>query len=269
MDSFDAGRVIEVIAAAGAPDASNLVPELLVRRLNNETLYNIGGYFQANVYDGRPFSLRVSVRENIVQSDAISRDPRGGYGRDYAEKGRMLMVLQYRCYESSSTAAHDKWIETGAGSASTNVIREDRKAWNQLMRHGLGRSYLIYWGDSTYVYDECWLRSGKFITDVFPGLAGKEYAIRRIGYVYDYAGRIVAKVTDDPKTVLTKLLGNHNRIVDVYDPQLASDENFGSLLCAVSRFLTHQRKYRRNRIQEVLPAAAPFGGADVDVAGQV
>lgn len=70
------------------------------------------------------------------------------------------------------------------------------------------------------------------------------------------SGSIVAKVADDPATVLGKLFGNPNRIVDVYDASLARDENFGALLCALSRFMTHQRKYRRNRIQEVLLANA-------------
>ncbi len=274
IDTFDVGRIVKAVVHTGTDDVAQLDVEQLVKRLNHETLYNIGGYFQANVYDGKPFSLRVSMRENIVQSDAISRDPRGGYGADYAEKGDMLMVFQYRCYESGKRDSDDSWVEAGAagagaGSGATNVVREDRKAWNQLMRHGLGRSYLIYWGDKTYIYDESWFRSGKFVTELIPGLHGREHAIRRIGYVYDYDGSIVAKVTDDPATVLAKALGNCNRMVDVYDAALARDENFGALLCALSRFLTYQHKYRRNRIQEVLPVSAPFGGADADVAGQV
>jgi len=272
--SFDVGRIVKAIGASGTDDAASLDTELLAKRLNHETLYNIGGYYQANVYDGKPFSLRVSIRENVVQSDAISRDSRSGYGLDYARKQRMLMVLQYRCYESGKSDGADKWIEEGhegseGGGSSTNVIREDKKAWNQLLKHGLGKSYLIYWGDRTYIYDECWARSGKFITDLVPGLHGTEHAIRRIGYIYDYEGSIVAKVTDDPWTVPAKLFGNHNRVVDVYSGDLAKDQNFGALLCAFSRFLTHQGRYRSNRIQEALPASAPFGGADADVAGQV
>ena len=274
LTAFDVGRIVKAIAVTPTDDVTTLDRELLVKRLNSETLYNIGGYFQANVYDGRPFSLRVSVRENIVQSDAISRDPRGGYGKDYAERGKMLMVLQFRCYESSRNESGDAWLESGetasnSGGASTNVIREDRKSWNQLLKHGLGKSYLIYWGDRTYIYDENWLRSGKFITDLLPGLHGEEYAIRRIGYVYDNQGAIVAKVADDAWTVATKPFGNYNRIVDLYDASLAKDENFGAMLCAFSRFLTHQHMYRHNRLQEALPAGMPFGGADVDVAGQV
>lgn len=274
LTAFDVGRIAKAIAVTPTDDVTTLDRELLVKRLNSETLYNIGGYFQANVYDGRPFSLRVSVRENIVQSDAISRDPRGGYGKDYAERGKMLMVLQFRCYESSRNESGDAWLESSdtaanSGGASTNVIREDRKSWNQLLKHGLGKSYLIYWGDRTYIYDENWLRSGKFITDLLPGLHGEEYAIRRTGYVYDNQGAIVAKVADDAWTVPAKPFGNYNRIVDLYDANLAKDENFGAMLCAFSRFLTHQHMYRHNRLQEALPAGMPFGGADVDVAGQV
>jgi len=274
LTAFDVGRIVKAIAVVPTDDVTTLDRELLVKRLNRETLYNIGGYFQANVYDGRPFSLRVSVRENIVQSDAISQDTRGGYGRDYAERGKMLMVLQFRCYESNRNESGDAWLEAGdtasnSGGASTNVIREDRKSWNQLLKHGLGKSYLIYWGDRTYIYDENWMRSGKFITDLLPGLHGEEYAIRRIGYVYDNQGAIVAKVADDAWTVPAKPFGNYNRIVDLYDLTLAKDENFGALLCAFSRFLTHQHMYRHNRLQEALPAGMPFGGADVDVAGQV
>ena len=80
------------------------------------------------------------------------------------------------------------------------------------------------------------------------------------------AGFIVAKIADVGWKVPTKLLGNYDRIVDVYDPQLANDKNFGLTLSLLSQFMTHQGLYRENRLQQLLPSAGPPGGADDDVA---
>jgi len=274
LNAFDIGRLVKGVIgwSRDNKEAEEIDKPDLVRRLNSEALWDVGGYFQAGVYEGKTLSLRVTMRENIKQSDAISRDSTSGYGPDYAEKGKMLMVLQFRSY---ARGAHDIQDEEDSGEdvsdssvGVTNVIREDKKAWNQLIKHGLGKSYVMYVGNRAFVYDEWWTGSGKFITDLTPGLSGREFAPRRIGYVYE-GNRIVAKITDDPRTAITKSLGNCDRIVDVYDQGLGQNDNFGYILSIFSRFLTHQRKYRSNRIQEILPIGSPVGGADEDAGLQV
>lgn len=276
LDRFDLGRIIKVLSDVQEKNIFNVGLEHLVRKLNKEKLWDIGGYFQVSVYDDeKPLAVRVSLRESVLQSDAISKARKGGYGREYFKKGKMLMVFAYRTYEPGKVE-YANWVEgafTDAGVAEgigSNIFREDKKGWNQLVKYGFGKSYLIFFGNRTCIYDEWWTGSGKIITDLIPGLRGKEYAIRRIGYVYDKR-KIVAKISDAPWMIWSKPFGNYNSIVDVYEPLLADNENFGTLLCAFSRFLTHQRKYRENRLQEVLPDGTLLltGTGDLDFVGQV
>ena len=107
---------------------------------------------------------------------------------------------------------------------------------------------------------------------MIPGLSGKDYSPRRIGYVYDNKWNVVAKIADDsnPLKVASKLIGNYDRIVDVYHPGLAKNDSFGALLCGFSRFLTHQKKYRDNRRQEIQPDGKILAQTgDNDLLGQL
>jgi hypothetical protein len=90
----------------------------------------------------------------------------------------------------------------------------------------------------------------------------KERAIRRIGYVRKAGGKVVAKIED--QQCLLKLLGTYNRQISIYDPELASDESFGTLLCLFSQYLTHQQEYRTLRLQDSLPQSVGYNGGDMD-----
>jgi hypothetical protein len=72
----------------------------------------------------------------------------------------------------------------------------------------------------------------------------------------------VAKIQDTQ--VPLKLLGSYNRLIHIYDADLAQDDNFGSMLCTFSQFLTHQQTYRICRWQQTLPNAVGYGGGDID-----
>ncbi len=277
LERFDVGRIVRELSEVKGADVFDTNLDNIVRRLNREKLWSVGGYFQTSVYDGKPASVRASLRESIMLSDQTSKDKKGGFGSDYAKKGRILMILTYKTYESGKVKDDFGFVEAGFEQTSSdaegmhsNIIRQDKKGWNQIFRLGFGKNYLMYFGNKSYTYDEWWAGSGKFITDLIPGLRGKEYAPRRIGYVYDSDWRVVAKITDIASRVPSKLVGNYDRRIDVYDTELAKNENFGALLCGFSRFLTHQNKYRTNRLQEVLPDGSLLTGtSDIDFAGQI
>ena len=271
----DVGRILREMSESTAEDALTAPTDEIVATLGAHDRYSHGGRFFASVFDGNPLTPTVMLKENIGQTVSCSRDPKQGYGPDYVKKRQLLMVLQHRRFQSGTSADEsvDDWEDDlgdddygDESSTPVNIIKEDRKAWNQMLRSGLGEAYIIRMGDRQFIYDGWWFGSGEVFISWIPGLRGKRLAPRRIGYVTDEKHRIVAKLADVGWKAPTKLMGNYDRIVDVYDSRLANDKNFGLTLALLSQFMTHQRLYRENRLQQILPTSGPPAGADDDVA---
>jgi hypothetical protein len=270
----DVGTIVRALGDSTSQDALSIPPQEVAAQLSREQRYAHGGRFFCSVFDGKPLTPTVMLKENIPQTIACSRDPKQGYGSDFVAKKKLLMVLQHRRFQSGTAGEQvddieeDDFADDGLGdegATPVNIIKEDRKAWNQILRGGLGEAYIIRMGDRQFVYDGWWWGSGQWLTDWIPYLRNRRLAIRRIGYVSDEKRRTVAKIADVWWKAATKLAGNYDRIVDVYDPRLAADKNFGLTLCLLSQFMTRQALYRENRLQQILPTTTP-GGADDDVA---
>lgn len=257
----------------------------VVKNLNREELWNVGGYFHAFIYDdGKPLSLLAAIRENIPLSVSSSMAKRSGYGPNWADKGKMLSVFQMRTYPGGGGVGDDSFLEESCdGEVSkggeksgmvANVIRQNRKGWNKILwDYGLGKNFMVFLPSGAYTFDESYFASGSFVFDLIPGFGGRGHAIRRKGYLYNPKDggkeEIAAKIADVPWLVPTKLFGNQDRIIDIYDPRIASDDCIGGLLCGFSKYLSNQRKYVENRCQEAEPEGIGFAGADADAIGNV
>ncbi len=267
FDRADVVRVVRALSNAGCDNILNMDIDRLTRKLGKEKVWG-GGFFHALVYDpGKPPSLRLSIKCNPQHTDAASRDKVVGYGNTYLDRGKLLMVLEYRTFESGSVKGDGLIEESVAdGAIGSNVVREIKKGWNTILfDKGLGRNFSIHFGGEAYTFDEWWAGSFQFLNFI-PGLRGKDYALRRIGHVYNSHGEIVAKVEDKPRRVLSKLWGNYDLTVDIYDARLASNENFGALLCGFSRFFINQGMYRKHQRQEIqLKRSFSIGAGDQQV----
>lgn len=272
----DVGRIVRELSEQTVEDVLTASTHDVHTKLGAQDRFSHGGRFFASVFDGNPLTPTVMLKENVGQTIACSRDPKQGYGPAFVRRGKLLMVLQHRRFQSGSTDSEpaDDWEDDvgddddhgDESSTPVNIIKEDRKAWNQVLSSGFGEAYVMRMGDRQFIYDGWWVGSGEALLAWIPGLRGKRLAPRRIGYVTDEKNKIVAKIADIGWKVPTKLLGNYDRVVDVYDTRLAHDKNFGLTLCLLSQFMTHQNLYRENRLQQTLPTGGPPAGADDDVA---
>ena len=182
------------------------------------------------------------------------------YGANYVSKRKILPALSYRAMKGNaidmtahdpndmgdddddddSGNHHDDDSHHGT-SAQSNSIKQWNKGLNQLLYQGLGDAYTFDYNKKNYVYEECFVRS-------LPLLLGRR--LRRIGYITDSKGSYVAKIADT--STVTKMFGNYDSAVDIYDATLADDTAFGQLLCLFSQFLTHKRQYMSYRLDHML-----------------
>ena len=231
--------------------------------LNDRTIYAKGSHF-SRVFcedeDGSPVQF-AALEEVVPLTISNTSDPGNGYGPDFRKKRKILTVLQFRhgrgrdLEMSAGNAAvdihdgHEMYDTHGTNDPhesqdhgpehqtqiDMNTIRYWRKGWNQYLWRGLGRVANIYFHNTMYTYDEQWLRS----------LGG----IRRVGFISDGKGNIVAKMQETQW--YAKPLGNFNRRIDIFDKELAEDNSFARIMAMFGDFETHHKLYENNRLSQL------------------
>jgi hypothetical protein len=231
-----------------------------------QRLYDFGGMFLCQLYEDREGNLTptTKLRENLQKTLDITTS-KDGISDDYLEKNEVLMALTFTAFGSVDDIPDEDVAEGHDHGNERNTIVEYKKTWFHTFWNGFGRAYMFYHGNTKFIYDEWWTGSLKILNNPFAS-GPKERALRRIGYVRRAGGKIVAKISDTQ--VPLKLFGSYNRVIHIYDMDLANDEGFGSLLCCFSQFLTHQQAYRELRLQQSMPLSAGYNGGDMDATQQ-
>lgn len=241
LSKTDLRRILDYLSAR--KNVAQIDRDDALDKLNDETVFDTGGYFYRTyaVDDNGMPQMLITIEEDTPATRTLSADPSRGYGEDFARRGKIAMVLKFSHGRGPDGEADEDEAEAGAEDSDQeigtdrNKIRFWKKGWNQYIRYGFGRVASINYHNRFYNYDECWVRS----------LGG----LKRIGYVTDSAGAVAARIRET--TFVTKLIGNYDREVDVYDPQLAEADSFGRLLCLLSEYITHSRLYERNRLNNL------------------
>ena len=218
-------------------------------------------------YDQGTPMVSVILSEDIGGTSAESKKE---YGPEFARRGVWNPLLTFRVMRGSSisdqsaedSGHHSDSLDHHAGSSDAvaghdhyttayqyNFIRGFPKGLPQVATMGLGDAYSMNVNKLNFIYDDSWLRSG--------GPLGN---LRRIGYI-SHDGRIVAKIVET--SILSKLAGNYDSRIDIYDERLANDPAFGQVMSLFSQFLTHESMYRDHRLKNVqapVPPTSPHLG---------
>lgn len=236
-------------------------PESLLEKVNAKKDYEMDKMFMSQIYhekDGNLIPI-YKLRENIQKTMDLTTSG-DGYGENYLDKGDVLMALTFTTFGVHEEHTDEEFLEGSSVMATDrNTIMEYRKTWYHIFYEGLGRTYMFYHDDYKLIYDEWWTGSFRFLTSP---LGLKDASPRRVGYVRLANGPVVAKIKD--VQVPLKLFGSYNRVIDIYHPELAESERFTALLCQFSQFLTHQSKYRANRLAESAYVDIGYSSGDMD-----
>lgn len=264
----DINSVLQVMQSPGYANTpiDDISDATLLQERKRTPVYERGGKFFREFWGKDAGGTLVKIASLGEEPRATALQSRREFGKDFLKRGKVCGVLSYRTLRGHDAhedgAAHaDEELNIGdvvgmedhefaetmdqefRTQVSNNQVREIRKYGNTFLEHGLGGMYAMQFHGAAYTIEQEWTQS-------LP--VWRDRALRRKFYVRDSSGKVVAKMQETLGTVVGKPLGNINWKIDVYNTELADTDAFGGLLCLMTDYLTHHRKYTANRRSDLV-----------------
>jgi len=255
----DVNSVLQVMQSDSYAERNidDISDSTILQERKKTSVYQRGGRFFRSFWGKDAGDSLVEVANINENTAATISQSRREYGKHFLKRGKVCVALAYRTFrgaghhvggdevtdedidvtEMMDMNDHD-FDQEFSSQVATNQLREIRKYWNTFAEHGAGGMYSMQFHGGAFTIEQEWMAS-------LP--VWRDRALRRKYYVRDSSGEVVAKMQETWATVIGKPLGNINWSIDVYDSDLAQTDAFGGLLCLMTDYFTHHKKYSENR----------------------